>query len=67
MAKKRNSRTVFLAIFACLTFTYVAVDQFDVPPAELLGFLGMSVVMIATLIAIAALLAWVVSLFRGRN
>lgn len=50
--KNRNRRTVFLGIFATLTFVWAAIYQFDVPAEELgwlLAYCAAGVLLIALL------------------
>lgn len=52
--KNRSLRTIFLAVFATLTFVGSAIFVFDVEPRLMLQFLGVSLLGVALMI-IAAL------------
>ena len=59
LTRRRHGRTVFLAIFAALTFVICAVVFFDVDPGELLAFLlysigGLLVVILAAALVVGA-------------
>ena len=63
--KKKYARTVFLAILATVTFGYIAVDSFDVAPAELFEFLIMSITVMLMAMILGAITGYLLAKFRG--
>jgi hypothetical protein len=61
---KRYRRTLFLAIAACGTLVWAAIDRFDVPPREMAQLLGYTVLVVVLVIACAALALGVWLLLR---
>lgn len=53
--KKRYMRTFILALIACATLIWVAIDSFDIPPQQMLGFFLAIALGAAVIVALAAL------------
>ena len=67
MARRRAWRSLFLAILAAAAFAWSAIYHFDVPPAEMLDILWMSLSVVGLAIVGAALLLLLRSVFRTRD
>ncbi len=57
MAKgiKRYRRTVFLAVLACATLVWAAIEQFDIPAQEMAWLFAFSALGVLAIICAAAL------------
>jgi hypothetical protein len=67
----RYRRTILLAVLATATFVWAAIDRFDVPTGELLGFMLYSAIGVLGIIVLAAVfvallhgLAWLLRQLR---
>ena len=70
--QRRYYRTVLLGVAAMGTLIWAAIDQFDIPPADMLHFFLVSILATAVVIVCAALVAglWLLlrsALRRGRE
>ena len=55
MSRRRNQRTVFLAILAAASFAWMAIYQFDVPAEEIGWMLVYCVIGVAAIVLLAAI------------
>ncbi len=54
--KRRHLRTVFLALFAAMTFAWAAINVWDVSAEVMLEFFTMSVLLVGVLMLMAVML-----------
>lgn len=62
--KKSLTRTVILAVAACATLVWVAIDSFDIPPEQMLSYLIALLIGAVGIIAFAGVSLGVVLLVK---
>ena len=63
-SSRKYYRTIFLGVAAMATLIWAAVDQFDIPWEEMLDLMLISVLMIGTVIVVAAVFVGAVIVVR---